>query len=69
VREPTPRQILLGVIDTSESDGAVVLTVPLDADAATIAAAIERAEAERVEAQARESKRLRELFLEDERHE
>jgi hypothetical protein len=52
---------LLGVV-TIEPSEALVLNVPLDADAATIAAA----EAEKVAAQTRESRRLRETFLEAE---
>jgi hypothetical protein len=56
---------LLGVV-TIEPSEALVLNVPLDADAATIAAAIAAAEAEKVAAQTRESRRLRETFLEAE---
>jgi hypothetical protein len=59
-----PRPIFLGTIDAGDSGETIIFTVPLDADAATIAAAIERANAERAAAAARESKRLREIFLE-----
>jgi hypothetical protein len=55
---------LLGVV-TIEPSEALVLNVPLDADAAAIVAAIKAANLARVEAQAHESRKLRELFLED----
>jgi hypothetical protein len=58
-----PQRIYLGTVDV-DGDVKLALDLPLDADVDTIAAAIERANAERMEAQARESRRLREIFLE-----
>jgi hypothetical protein len=60
------RITLLGTVDTSESGEAVVLNIPLDADVATIKAAIAAAEEKKAADRALESRRLRELFLEDE---
>ena len=53
----------LGTVNVDNNE---VLVVPPDADADAIEAAIDEASAERAEAQARESRRLRKLFLEDE---
>jgi hypothetical protein len=56
--------IYLGTVDVREGE-TIGLSVPagLDLDPATIAAAIERAEAEKAAAAARESERLHETFL------
>jgi hypothetical protein len=62
-----PKRIFLGTVDLSDGEKTIALDIPMDADAATIAAAIEQAEAEKVAAAGRESERLREIFLEDER--
>jgi hypothetical protein len=71
VEPMTERKITyLGTITTLEPGEKIALDVPLDADAARIAAAIGAANAERVAAQVRESRRLRRIFLEeDEPHE
>jgi hypothetical protein len=58
---------LLGVIAT-EPDEALAFTFPADLDPDAIKTAIEKANAERAEAQARETAKLREMFLKAERH-
>jgi hypothetical protein len=66
--EPEKRTIYFGTVTLDDGEKTTIaLDVPLDADAASIAAAITAAEAAKVAAQTRESKRLRELFLEDDR--
>jgi hypothetical protein len=64
-----PQRIYLGTVPLDEPGATLALDIPLDADADTIAAAIEAANLARAEAQARESKRLRAIFLDGERHE
>jgi hypothetical protein len=64
----TKRITLLGVIDKT-GDPNEVFVVDVNASPEEIAAAILRANAERAAAQLAESKRLRALFLPDERGE
>jgi hypothetical protein len=59
--------IYLGTV-TLEPDESVAFAIPADLDAATIAAAIDRANLERAEAVAEESRKLREIFLGGESH-
>jgi hypothetical protein len=60
------RVTFLGAI-TVDPDKTIAFDIPPDADADAIRAALAAAEEERAAAQAREAKRLREIFLEDER--
>jgi hypothetical protein len=60
--EPEKRITFLGTI-TTEPDTVTVFDIPLDASPTAIAAALREAEAERAEAQVRET----EKFLKDER--
>jgi hypothetical protein len=65
-----PQRIYLATITTVEEGEpaeAIAFNVPPDAGADDIKAALAAAEAEKVAAQVRESRRLRRLFLEDER--
>jgi hypothetical protein len=57
-----PRIIVLGTVEV-EPGQSVAFSIPVDASPGEIAAAIERAEAERIAAQARETEHLRKLFL------
>jgi hypothetical protein len=57
-----PRKIFLGVVAVEEGETTPVFDVPLDADPEVICVAIEQAEEEKIGAQIRETKRLRELF-------
>jgi hypothetical protein len=64
-----PKRITyLGTIDIIEPSESIAFDLPPDASPATIADAIHRANAERAEAQARESRELRQLFLGGESH-
>jgi hypothetical protein len=58
----TGRVTVLGTV-TIEPGETVAFDIPLDASPAEIAAALVAAEEERIAAQARESRRLRKLFL------
>jgi hypothetical protein len=62
--EPEKRVIFLGTI-TVEPDTVTTFDIPLDASPDEITAALRKAEAERVKAQARETAKLREMFLKD----
>ena len=65
-----PHKVFLGTIETGSAGDpaeAIAVVVPPNATADQIAAAIERANNERAEAQARETKRLRELFLDEDK--
>lgn len=53
----------LGTVTLDDGVKTIAFDIPADADADTIKAAIERAEAEKVAAQARELARLRQMFL------
>ena len=57
-----PQRIFLGVIAT-EPNEAIALDLPASADAAEIAAAIERINLQRLQTAAKESETLREIFL------
>jgi hypothetical protein len=59
------RVTVLGTV-TAEPGESVAFDIPLGASPSEIAAALAAAEEERIAAQARESKRLRKLFLGDE---
>jgi hypothetical protein len=59
-----PRMVFLGAVDVTDGE-AIVFDIPPNADAAEIQAAILKANAERIEARAKESRQLREIFLED----
>ena len=61
-----PQRIFLGVIAT-EPDETIAFAIPADLDAATIKAALAAAEAEKAAAQARESERLRKMFLDEDK--
>jgi hypothetical protein len=64
-----PRKIYLGTISVEEGEATPVFDIPLDADPEVIRAAIQQAEEEKIAAQIRETKRLRELFpIESEHH-
>jgi hypothetical protein len=56
----------LGTI-TTEPDEAIAFNIPADASAEEIAAALAKHEADKAAAQVAESKRLRALFLTDEK--
>jgi hypothetical protein len=56
------RIVYLGTV-TVEDDKTVAFDIPLDASPDEIAAAIERAAAEKAAAQVRETEQLRKLFL------
>ena len=59
--EPS-RMVFVGALDV-EAGEAVTLNIPPNADPATVAAAIQRANEERAEKAKRETKHLREMFL------
>jgi hypothetical protein len=56
-----PRKVFLGVVTVEEGEAIPVFDIP-DADPDVLAKAILQAEAEKIAAQARESKRIAELF-------
>jgi hypothetical protein len=58
-----PKRIFLGVVTVESGEAIPVFDIPLDADPDTIKAAIAAAEAEKVAAAARESERLKKMFL------
>jgi hypothetical protein len=61
------RIIVLGTI-TVEDDKTVAFDIPASLDPDVIAAALVAAEEERIVAQARESRKLREMFLSKDEH-
>ncbi len=60
-----PRRILLGVLNVTDGE-AIAIDLPMDADAETLQAAIQVAEERKAQDKAQESKKLREIFFEDE---
>ena len=60
-----PQRIYLGTVTLDDDNTTIAFDIPVDASADEIAAAIERANRERAEAQARETAKLREMFLKE----
>jgi hypothetical protein len=62
--DPEKRTIYLGTVNLGDGDEeSIAFAIPTDATPEKIAAAIEVANKEKAEAQERESRRLREMFL------
>jgi hypothetical protein len=59
-----PRRIYLGTVTLDEPGEVLALNIPADLDADAIKAVLEAVEAEKVAAAARETAKLRAIFLE-----
>jgi hypothetical protein len=57
-----PKRIYLGTVSLDDDEKTIAFTIPANLSADEIAATTERANLEKAEAQARESKRIAELF-------